>query len=120
MVNSPAAGGASVVAVSVILSVVPSGRVKENVIASPGFGLLVTSTVMAAGEPVGPVTVAPFSARNPGKLHPEDRRRRLFRDADLRAGGGRNDQPAQSIRAEIGLVALGHHLLEAGARRHRH
>ena len=29
--------------------------------ASPGFGLLVKFTVTPAGEPVGPVTVAPLS-----------------------------------------------------------
>src|SRR6187399_125404 len=71
MVNSPAAGGASVVAVSAILSVVPSGSVKENVIASPGLGLLVKFTVTLAGEPVGPVTVAPLSGVTPASFSPK-------------------------------------------------
>src|SRR5437588_2006513 len=60
-VNAPAAGGDEFVAVSVSCWVVPSGRLKPNVIASPGFGLLVKLTLMPAGDPVGPVTVAPLS-----------------------------------------------------------
>ena len=60
--NEPAGGGLVVVAVSEIVSLVPSGRLKLNVILSPSFGLTAPrSTVTAGGAPVGCVTVAPVS-----------------------------------------------------------
>ena len=60
--NEPVGGGFFVVAVSAIDSVVPSGRLKLNVILSPSFGLTAPrSTVTAGGAPVGCVTVAPVS-----------------------------------------------------------
>ena len=60
--NEPAGGGFFVVAVSENDSLVPSGRLKFNVILSPSFGLSAPrSTVAARGEPVGWVTVAPVS-----------------------------------------------------------
>src|SRR6478736_9143510 len=60
--NEPAGGGFLVVAVSAIDSVVPSGRLKLNVILSPSFGLTAPrSTVAAGGAPDGCVTVAPVS-----------------------------------------------------------
>ena len=61
MVNSPAPGGEAFVAVSENCALVPSGSANENVIASPGFGLLVRLTLADAGDPAGPVTVAPLS-----------------------------------------------------------
>src|SRR2546421_7999976 len=61
IVNSPVAGGALFVAVSVSCSVVPSGIEKANLIASPGLGLLLKVTLAFAGDPVGPPTVAPLS-----------------------------------------------------------
>src|SRR5690606_1129021 len=51
--------GEAVVAVSVRSSVDPSGSVKLRRIFSPGAGFAPMSTVMAAGAPAGPVTVAP-------------------------------------------------------------
>ncbi len=60
--NDPAGGGFVVVAVSVIGSVVPSGKLKLKVILSPSFGLVAPrSTVEEGGTPAGCVTVAPVS-----------------------------------------------------------
>src|SRR5690606_18167144 len=60
MVNSPAPGVAEVVAVSVIVSSEPSGRVNVNLTCSPAFGLVApTSTDMAGGAPAGGDTVEP-------------------------------------------------------------
>ena len=48
------------VAVSAIDSLVPSGKLKLNVILSPSLGLTAPRSIVAAGgEPVGCVTVAP-------------------------------------------------------------
>ena len=61
IVNSPVFGGVFVDAVSSITSVLPSGMLKVNLTASPGFGLVGRSTEIAGGDPVGPATVAPVS-----------------------------------------------------------
>src|SRR6266511_4219767 len=61
MVNSFGPGVADVVAVSVMDSLVPSGRLKRNWMVSPSFGLVTRSTEATAGDPAGPVTVAPAS-----------------------------------------------------------
>ena len=58
MVNSLSPGGDVVVAVSVRLVVVPSGRSKANVIVSPLLGTPVKATDSEAGEPAGALTVA--------------------------------------------------------------
>src|SRR6478609_8481184 len=52
-------GGDAVVAVIVSCWVVPSGRLKVRLSASPGFGFTDRSTVMPGGVPVGPITLAP-------------------------------------------------------------
>ena len=60
--NEPDGGGFVVVAVSSIVSVVPSGSAKLNLILSPSLGLTAPrSTVAAGGVPAGCVTVAPVS-----------------------------------------------------------
>src|SRR5260221_2249894 len=60
--NEPVGGGLVVVAVSEIVSLVPSGRLKLNAILSPSFGLTAPRSMVAAGgAPVGCVTVAPVS-----------------------------------------------------------
>ena len=43
----------------------------ENLIASPGFGLPVRLTVTPAGDPVGPVTVAPLSGLTAASFIPK-------------------------------------------------
>ena len=88
---------------------------KENVIASPGLGLLATSTVILAGEPVGPVTVAPLSVVTPASFMPKTVGGVSSAMLTCVPAAGGNDETARAVRAEIGLVALGHHLLEAGA-----
>ena len=57
MVNSFGPGVADVVAVSVMVSLLPSGKLKRNWTVSPAFGSPVRSTVIAGGAPAGPVTV---------------------------------------------------------------
>src|SRR4029079_14002967 len=60
--NEPAGGGFVVVAVSENASLVPSGRLKLNVILSPSVGLTAPRSIVAAGGvPLGCVTVAPVS-----------------------------------------------------------
>ncbi len=50
------------VAVSEIVSLVPSGRLKLNAILSPSFGLTAPRSMVAdGGAPAGCVTVAPVS-----------------------------------------------------------
>src|SRR3569833_1976456 len=59
MVNCPAAGGDCVVAVSVRLAVVPSGRLSLTVSVSPSLGWPpLKSTERLAGVPDGPLTAA--------------------------------------------------------------
>jgi len=59
MAKLPAGIGVLLEAVNEMDSVVPSGRLKEYLIWSPGLGLpAVMSTDTAAGEPDGPVTTA--------------------------------------------------------------
>src|SRR5882757_4259146 len=60
--NEPAGGGFVVVAVNVIGSLVPSGRLKLKVIVSPSLGLVAPRSMVAAGGvPPAWVTVAPVS-----------------------------------------------------------
>ena len=59
MVNWLAPGGEFVVACSEMVCVEPSGSVSWNWIELPEFGLEARSTEIDAGEPDGPVTVAP-------------------------------------------------------------
>src|SRR5208283_284202 len=62
IVNDPDGGGDVVVAVSCTVCVVPSGMLKVKLTLSPGLGLAAPSaTDIVAGDPVGPVTVAPVS-----------------------------------------------------------
>src|ERR1700741_529240 len=51
MVNSFGPGVAELVAVRVIDSLVPSGRLKRNCMVSPAFGLMGRSTEATAGDP---------------------------------------------------------------------
>src|SRR5204862_7362438 len=62
IVNSPGPGGELVVAGSVSCWLVPSGRLKPKVMASPGLGVAGKSRVIPGVEAVGPLTSAPFSA----------------------------------------------------------
>src|ERR1700730_3884916 len=58
----PAGGGVVLEAVKSICSVLPSGSVNWKLTASPLFGLVAPrSTEIAAGDPLGPVTVAPVN-----------------------------------------------------------
>jgi len=59
MVNWLAPGRDAVVACSVTAWLERSGSVRLNVMLSPAFGLEPSATEIDAGEPVGPVTVAP-------------------------------------------------------------
>ncbi len=61
MVKVSDPGIADVTAMSVNVSLVPSGRLKVNSIFSPGLGLVGRSTDTAAGAPAGPVRTAPDS-----------------------------------------------------------
>src|SRR5262245_19004716 len=57
IVNSFGPGVADVVAVSLMTSLVPSGRLKWNCTVSPALGTPVKSIDIAGGAPAGPVTV---------------------------------------------------------------
>src|ERR1700712_5378813 len=57
----PAGVGVAFDAVSLIDSVVPSGRLNVKLIASPLLGLEARPTETAGGDPAGPLTVAPVS-----------------------------------------------------------
>ena len=71
--NEPDGAGLVVVAVSEIVSLVPSGRLKLNEILSPSFGLTAPRSMVAeGGAPAGCVTVAPVSDEVIGaELQPE-------------------------------------------------
>src|SRR6185312_10542354 len=72
MVNWLVPGVVEAVACSVNFCVVPSGRLNVKVTVSPSLGLPAPrSTEMAAGEPVGPLTVAPVRVElTPASLRP--------------------------------------------------
>ncbi len=84
---------------------------------SPSFGLAVKSTDAAAGEPAGPVTVAPvIVVETLASLKPKGETASSATCTEV-AVGAVIDEPAETARAaEIGLLALVDHLLEAGAR----
>ena len=71
MVNSFGPGVAEVVAVSVRLSLVPSGRLKDNVTVSPGLGLVAPKSIEAdAGGPAATVTAPAIDEVAPASLKP--------------------------------------------------
>ena len=74
MVNWPGPGVADVVAVSVMLSVVPSGRVKEYETVSPSLGGPVKSTEVDGGAPYG-LTGAVFAQDRTAVEQAEERLR---------------------------------------------
>ena len=85
---------------------------------SPLLGLVAPrSTEIDAGEPAGPVTVAPVMRRiHRGELEAERRAGGVLANRDGRANRGRNDQAAEPVGANVRLVALGDHLFEARLR----
>ena len=72
---------------------------------------------MTAGEPVGPVTVAPVSDElTAASLRPNGEPAASSLTETVEPAAGRNDQTAEPVGAEVGLLALGDDLLEAGLR----
>ena len=62
MAKLPAGGGVALDAVSAIDSFEPSGRLNVKLTLSPSLGLVAPRLIeIPAGDPVGPVTVAPVS-----------------------------------------------------------
>ena len=115
MTNWLAPGVAAEVACSVMVLLVPSGSVRLNWTESPSFGFGPKATVMVLGEPAGCVTVAPVRVElTPASLNPngEPATSSLIETVD--PTDRRDHQPAEPAGAEVGLVALGDHLLEAG------
>jgi hypothetical protein len=90
MVNWLAPGGEAVVACSVIAWLEPSGSVRLNVMLSPALGLEPSATEIDAGEPDGPVTVAPVRLElTPLSVNPngEPATSSLIDTVDPEAGG---------------------------------
>ena len=118
--NEPAGGGFFVVAVSAIDSVVPSGRLKLNVILSPSFGLTAPrSTVTAGGAPVGCVTVAPVSDElTEPSFNPNDEPSSARLVTVVVNGGDETVEMSHVADALIGLAAFVDQLLQPGLRSH--
>ena len=117
--NEPDGGGFVVVAVSSIDSVVPSGRVKLNLILSPSFGLTAPRSMVAAGGvPVGCVTVAPVSEDcTDSSFSPNDEPSSATLVTVVVRRWRRHGEAPHVADALIRLPALVDQLREAGLRR---
>ena len=117
MVNSFAPGVADVVAVSVMVSLVPSGSVKRNWTVSPAFGRPVRSTETAGGD-AGRTGDRRVGERriDAGELEAERRPATSSATCTEVAVGAETTSAAEAVGAEIGLLALRDDLLETGAR----
>ena len=121
MVNSFGPGVAEVVAVSVMLSLEPSGSVKRYWMVSPAAGLAAPrSSGQRRRGAARPVTVAPVRVEfTPASLKPNGETASSGERSPLVAARRRDHQAAETVGAEIGLIALGDDLLETGAPRRR-
>ena len=117
IVNSFGPGVTDCVAVSVIVSLLPSGKSTRNWIVSPAFGNPVRSTVIAGGEPAGPVAVELASAElMQAQLKPNAEGTTSSARLTEVAVGAEIDHAAKPAGAQIRLPALVDDLFETCTR----
>ena len=116
MAKLPAGGGVALDAVSWIDCDVPSGRLNATLIVSPLLGLVgPRSTEIAAGDPEGPVTVAPVSVDDTAlSFRPNGEPATSSATCTEVGVGVVSTTPSETVGAEIGLLPLGDHLLQPG------